>query len=68
MDGYNVSVGHRVNMMTARLVMDAWLILIVIYVYFTMNFFNFLSAIHFCKMYFVVTAVGVIVICDALVL
>jgi hypothetical protein len=53
-----------VNTMTARLMMDAWLILIVIYL--TLNLFNFIFGIHLCKMYFVLTAVGIFVLFDSL--
>lgn len=42
--------------MAARVMMDAWLILNVIYLTFK---FNFIFGIHLCKIYFVVTAVGI---------
>jgi hypothetical protein len=64
--GYSVSVEQRVNTMTVHVIMDAWLILVVIYV--TLNLYNFIFAIHFCKMYFVVTTVGMIISFGALVL
>lgn len=43
---------------------DAWLILIVIYL--KINLFNFIFGIHLCKMYFVVTAVGIFVLFNSL--